>query len=76
MEATRGEQTISQIAARFEVHPSQVNLWKKQALQQLTEAFSTRHASLPSLPVPAGVKKLNSAFLLDKILIVVDALYY
>ncbi len=42
VEAIRGEQTISQIAARFEVHPSQVNLWKKQALQHLTEAFSTR----------------------------------
>ena len=26
IEAIRGDQTISQIAARFEVHPSQVNL--------------------------------------------------
>ena len=42
VEAIRGEQTISQIAARFEVHPSQVNLWKKQALQHLMDAFSTR----------------------------------
>ena len=42
VETIRGEQTISQIAARFEVHPSQVNLWKKQALQHLTEAFSMR----------------------------------
>ncbi len=42
VEAIRGEQTINQIAARFEVHSSQVSLWKKQALQHLTEAFSTR----------------------------------
>ena len=42
VEAIRGEQTISQIAARFEMHPSQVNLWKKQALQHLMDAFSTR----------------------------------
>ena len=42
VEAIRGEQTIRQIAARFEVHPSQVNLWKKQALQHLMDAFSTR----------------------------------
>ena len=42
VEAIRGEQTISQIAARFEAHPSHVSLWKKQALQHLTEAFSTR----------------------------------
>ena len=55
-------------------------------------AVSRGHASLRSLPVPAGVKKLNSAsrfeasqlaaqprisaFLLNHILIVVDALYY
>ena len=42
VEAIRGEQTISQIGARFEVHSSQGSLWKKQALQHLMDAFSTR----------------------------------
>ena len=44
VKAIRGGQTISQNADRFEVHPSHVSLWKKQALQHLTEAFSTRRS--------------------------------
>ena len=44
IEAIRGDQTISQIAARFEVHSSQVNQWKKQALLHLKEAFSRQKA--------------------------------
>ena len=42
VEVLRGEQTISQIASRFEVHPSQVTTWKKQALDGLRGIFSKR----------------------------------
>lgn len=44
LEAIRGEHTANQIAARYEVHPSQVGQWKKQALDHLKEAFSSRRS--------------------------------
>jgi len=42
IEAIRGEQTINELAGRFEVHPMQVMKWKKQATEQMPEIFSDR----------------------------------
>ncbi len=42
LEAIRGELTANQIAARFEVHPSQITLWKKQAIEQIKSGFTGR----------------------------------
>lgn len=40
--AIKGVQTTSQISSTFEVHPTQVGLWKKQALRGLSEVFSDK----------------------------------
>ena len=45
LEALRGEATIHEIAARFNIHPNQVSEWKKQALDHLGNAFGSKAAN-------------------------------
>jgi len=40
--AIRGEKTISQIASLYEVHPTQIQAWRKQVLSVLPEIFSDK----------------------------------
>ncbi len=40
--AIKGEKTISQIASLYEVHPTQIQSWKKQVLSVLPEIFSDK----------------------------------
>ena len=38
--ALKGQQTVNQIAAEFEVHATQVNAWKKLLLDESVDIFS------------------------------------
>ena len=40
--AIKGQHTVNEIAVNFGVHPHQVVQWKKQALEALPVAFSSR----------------------------------
>lgn len=40
IEAVKGHRTVNQIAAEFEVHPTQVNTWKKQLLEESADIFN------------------------------------
>ena len=42
--ALKGDKTINEVAAQYEVHPSMVITWKKQVLAGLPEVFS-RHSA-------------------------------
>jgi len=39
LEALKGQKTVQQIAAEYEVHPVQVSEWKKILIERLPEAF-------------------------------------
>ena len=40
LEAIKNQQTISQIASQYGVHPNRVSKWKRKAVEGLVEVFS------------------------------------
>lgn len=44
LEAIRGQRTANEIAGEHGIHPVQVGEWKKQALDGLSQVFSSRRA--------------------------------
>ena len=42
LEAIRGELTLSQLGAKYGVHQTLINAWKKQAVENLSTVFESR----------------------------------
>ena len=42
LEAIRGERTISELATKHQLHPNQITQWKRQAIENLSRASTTR----------------------------------
>jgi transposase len=40
LESMKGDQTIVELAERYQVHPNQITSWKKQLLEHAAEVFS------------------------------------
>lgn len=43
VEALKGHKTTNELASEFEVHPTQINRWKKQLLEGSKQLFSDKN---------------------------------
>ena len=74
LEAIKSELTLAQITAKYRIHSTQVNTWKKQALAYLPDAFSdkgqqestTYETQLAELYEQIGRLKVENDFLKKK----------
>lgn len=42
LEAVKERKTVNELAAEYEVHPTQISQWKRQMLEGLPDLFSSR----------------------------------
>ena len=42
--ALRGDQTVSELASRFDIHPTLIHNWKKQLSESAPELFISDHS--------------------------------
>ena len=67
--ALKEDQTLAELAQRFNVHPTQISEWKKQLLERSCEVFETTAAqhedgpSLKDLQAKIGSQVLEIDFL-------------
>jgi transposase len=46
LEALRGEKTIAEIAAQYEIHPTMIHNWKRQLLEGANGIFEQQHQAV------------------------------
>ena len=65
LEAIRGERTMAELAAKYEVHPNLVAQWKRQALEKLgtpptrPTGYSGEAETTPPTPTSPTTQKLR-----------------
>ena len=65
LEALRGDKTMQEIAAKRQLHPTQVSTWKRQAMDGMASLFSdkAKKAEIKELHAKIGQLAVESDFL-------------
>ena len=42
LEAIKSEQTLAELAAKYSLHPNMITNWKRQAIENMADAFSSK----------------------------------
>jgi len=76
LEAVRGEKTISELASQYEVHPTMINNWKRQLLEEASSFFEkgsetsqtneSQQSQIDELYRQIGKLKVERDFLADR----------
>ena len=74
LEAVKGEETVAQLAARYEVHPGQIQAWQEILLEGASGVFNGNYgkgqksdeALVARLYQQIGQLKVESDFLAEK----------
>lgn len=57
--ALKDNQTLGQLAERFDVHPNQITTWKSQLLERAGDVFAAGERSEPAVDVKALHAKIG-----------------
>ena len=58
--ALKGDRTVADLASQFELHPNQVQTWKKQLLDSAAEVFAREGGGGGSSDLQSQVKDLHA----------------
>lgn len=59
LEAIKGQKTINELASLYEVHPSQITQWKKEALDVLPSAMADGRTKAAREAKPVDTEQLE-----------------
>lgn len=60
LEAISGEHTLSELATRYDLHPNMITNWKRQAIENMVETFSSNAERAAANATEAQIKELHA----------------